>query len=305
MRISLFIDPDDYNTHTARQISVEVAVEDTQSDVCLLTIDNYPGMFHASVASLDANFPSGTVLVVREPLILLSETEKWPLVRVDSPSDVLVLGPSDSFLKGVRWATSSTWPQHPLTALGWKELGTTFYREKQFLAAAHAWDQGLDLEPSNADILLNRSMAYLQLKWFGAALADALSGLAVARTDDSVYKAEYRAASAEYGMAKYVPALERFERIASRDTAAVNWVARCKARLIEAEGKFNWEVMFTAGLKAGCCLDVANFVGPIEVAVMPRHGGRGLRAARNLKAGDLLVRNLVLSVFSKFTCVSL
>jgi tetratricopeptide (TPR) repeat protein len=274
----------------ARQVSVELAVEDTLGTAFILAIDNYPGLFQANVKVLDDQFPCGIVIAIREPWMKLSMSEYWAFVRVDSPSDILILGESDPLGEPIIWATARTWPEGPSTMTEWKERGKDYYNRNSFLPAAQAWTRALELDPTNPDLLLNRSMAYQRLEWHGAAHSDALRALAVNHSEINNNKAEYRAASAEYMMGKYTSALERFVRLARAGENVSNWQSRCKARMVEAKGKYNWKVIYNTGLSQRQHLDVSDFLGPIEVASMPhRGGGRGFRASRDIKAGELLV----------------
>lgn len=192
-------------SYSARQVSVELAAEDTLGVAFFLTIDNYPSLFQANMSAFDDQFPCGTVIAIREPWMKLSTSKHWAFVRVDSPSDILILGDADPLSQTIVWATTPTWPEHPSTMAGWKEQGNNYYRRKSFLPAAQAWTPTLELEPTNLDLLLNRSMAYQRLtsRWFSAAHADALRVLSVTQSNISKQKAEYRAASAEYMMGQY------------------------------------------------------------------------------------------------------
>jgi tetratricopeptide (TPR) repeat protein len=272
---------------------VELAVEDPFGTGIILTIDNYPGLFQANISTLEDQFPCGTVVAVREPWMKLSMSEHWAFVRVDSPSDIMILGNTDPLGQPIIWATAPTWPEDPSTMTGWKERGNNYYKRESFLPAAQAWTRALELQPENVDLLLNRSMAYLRLEWPGAAHADAVRVLSLTESKMIINKAEYRAASAEYLMGKYVTALERFMRLSrfGQNTEDIhNWQARCKSRMIETKGTYNWKKIYDASKKQNQRPDVAEFVGPIEVASMlHRGGGRGLRALRDIKAGDLLV----------------
>ena len=101
-------------------------------------------------------------------------------------------------------------------------------------------------------------------------------------------KAIYRAALAEYGLGCYDDALKRLLRLP--DAGPVHEAqARCRQRLLEKSSRgYNWVEMYLQTQSPIPNLDVAEFVGPIEVVQIPERG-RGIRAKRAIKAGDVLV----------------
>lgn len=267
-------------------------------------------------------FPTGTVLAIREPYIRVSPDRQRANVRVqvDSPSDVVILGRAHPLLarEGHSWRQSESMldNHNPET---FKNVGTSHFRENHFVAAVSSWSQGislsLDPEPSSVDLLLNRCMAYLRLEWYAAAYRDAAKVLelvgAVPESSQSIEKAkgnrdkaEFRAACALYGLSKYNDALARFTLLARRQQERAqlvnleSWIRRCQARMDEAKsGVYDWRAVFRSGLKGNGApgpVDVADFVGPVEVCGMPnRGGGRGMRATEDIRAGALLVCGLV------------
>jgi hypothetical protein len=278
-----------------RRVAVELSVEDPNGDIILLTLYNFPGLFLANAKVLDAHFPIGTVMAIREPWMKIPSTGSYQntIIRVDSPSDVVILEPSNPVLRGVRWQTTPIVYRHAFeSAEQWKGCGNQHFKDGLFVPAALAWSRGLEFDPSLHALRLNRSQAYLKLEWFAAALVDALHVLsAPEKLASTAKKASYRAASAEYGLGRYGDALTRLDLL-DEDVDIKSLKSRCRQRAKEATtGEYAWMDMFRAGQHAVPHLDVAEFVDPaVGVAATPaRGGGRGIQSMRDIKAGELLV----------------
>lgn len=216
-------------------------------------------------------------------------------IKVDSPSDIVILEPSNNILQNIRWKTSPAIYRYALTTTAeWKGKGNKYFQDTLFVPAALAWSRGLELDPSSHALRLNRAQAYIKLEWFPAALADAMHVLS---TSESLplsmsTKASYRAASAEYGLGRYSHALDRLETL-DEDTNIESLKSRCCQRSREAMmGEYLWAEMFRAGQNSVPRLDVAQYTHPAltVVSISARGGGRGIRAARDIATGDLLVR---------------
>lgn len=281
-------------------VAVELSIEDTNGDVLLLAVYNMPGLLQASLKAVDSYFPVGTVLAIREPWMKLAGGGRSgnTMIRVDSPSDVIIIHSSHSMLSGIKWKT-----QLPVSVVAartgdqWKAIGDRYYKastkeENLLVQAAIAWSQGLKEDPSMHVLYLNRAQAYLRLEWFSAALADALHVLSHPNSLPSMLlKARYRAACAEYGLERYAAALSRLEGLPG-EPSSLEYKKRCRARMNEnTTGQYSWIDMFRAGQVDVPALDVANYVAAtIMVASIPnRGGGRGIKAVRDIKAGEFLV----------------
>ena len=95
-----------------------------------------------------------------------------------------------------------------------EELGNQYFKDGLFVPAALAWSRGLELTPSMHSLRLNRSQAYIKLRWFSAALVDAVHVPSTPESStETTKKASYRAASAEYGLGRYRDALVRLETL--------------------------------------------------------------------------------------------
>jgi tetratricopeptide (TPR) repeat protein len=278
-----------------RRVAVELSIEDPNGDAILLTLYNFPGLFLTNSKVLEAHFPIGTVMAIREPWMKIASASSHQnvMIRVDSPSDVVILEPSNPNLQGIKWGTTPMIYRHTFTTVErWKEQGNKHFKDALFVPAALAWSRGLELDPSLHALYLNRSQAYIKLEWFSAALADAAHVLSAPELHMSAAKkAAYRAASAEYGLGRYRDALARLETL-DEDIHIKSLKSRCRQRTQEATtGEYAWIDMLRAGQHAVPHLDVAEFVDPaVGVAPMStRGGGRGIRSMRDIKTGELLV----------------
>jgi hypothetical protein len=198
---------------TVQRVDLQLTVEDPNGDVILVSLHNFPGLFLADLKVLQAYFPIGTVMAIREPWTQISDASSHPsdFIKVDSTSDIVLLEPAHPTLHAVQWKTSPAVYCHTLaTALQWKDLGTKFFKDSLFILAALAWSRGIDNDPSMHALRLNRSQVYIQLEWFSAALVDATHVLSEVKSLSQIeQKASYRAACAEYGLQRYSDALAR------------------------------------------------------------------------------------------------
>ena len=273
-------------------------VEDPEGDVQLLCLYNIPSMLNAGLAEVDAIFPVGTILAIREPYLKNSLQSNNSHVRVDSPSDVVFLYPGDRIIEHIPWKFGRHIPGapvFPLTVSGWKEFGNEHFKASRWLAAAIAYTRGLTIDPAAALLWANRAAAYLKLQYYGAALCDAVKVLEFLDIPSGVRrKALFRAGQAQYSLGKFEAATVYFEgccdfNINGSDAEA--WICRAKARLSEERfGQYDWLRLFLDSQGPVAAMDVADFVGPIEVISLPsRGGGRGVVATRDIKVGELLV----------------
>ena len=276
-----------------RTFSVDLAVEDPSGEAVMVALYNYPTLTECDFCNLKEFFPVGCLFAIREPRMKLGSHGTGKMIRVDSSSDVILLKPDHPLLRGVTWKTH---PQVPLlirtSAEEHKQRGTDYFRRGLYLLAACAWSGGLEIDSSMTALRLNRCQAYLSLGWFLAALEDATHVLSSTELDPSLRsKASYRAARAEYGLGHYAEARTRFESIRVDLASQTSWISKCDQRIQEARtGKYDWMQMLKAGQVGVPSLDVADYTGPVVIsAAMDRGGGRGVRAAKAIKPGTLLV----------------
>jgi hypothetical protein len=126
------------------------------------------------------------------------------------------------------------------------------------------------------------------MKCFDNALADALA----ARTGgDSDWKANLMAARAAYELSKWQEACKYIEAAIEMNSSAPNLKKeheRCIARLKEqADGIYDFPALAESVGSKNINMDQADFLRNTEVRDSPHHG-RGLFAARDIKAGEII-----------------
>ncbi|KAG9025957.1 hypothetical protein FRB95_009543 [Tulasnella sp. JGI-2019a] len=286
-------------TVPVRMVSVMFGVEDLVGNARQVSLYNYPGTVGATGPAIDAIFPVGSVLAIREPTLRMMAQGNEAHIRVDCPSDIVRIDDDHNLLKGVKWQTGerlASAPTLPKTEEGWRDMGNRYFKSGWFVQAVFAYSRGLRRYPNSTLLYLNRSLACLRLNYHGAALADALrvaEDTKVSQT--SKVKAVFRAGQAKYGMGLWDDAQALFKQTSELDKSEVNscqkWIEKCRDRVAETrDGAYNWTRLFDLAGLPGHRLDVADFMGPVEVVQIPsRGGGRGVVATRDIKCGELLV----------------
>lgn len=272
-----------------------VLVEDTEGDAVGVSIYNFPTALGRSSSYLDPLLPTGAVLAIREPTYKNSTGGSMPFIRVDTPTDVIFLGPGNGIARNVNWIGPRLLaaPSLPTTPDPWKTLGNSLFKKDAWFAAALAYTHGISTASGDTVTLyLNRAECFLRLNWFSSALSDAQFVLDAHEVDPNMrHKALHRAAKAQYGRGHYEKAISLFESCLTSkadDEGVARWINRSSDRLKEArEGAYNW-IEFLTESQTNFHPDVADYQGP--VAVRPIQGrGRGIVATKDIAIGDLLV----------------
>ncbi|PCH40833.1 hypothetical protein WOLCODRAFT_137031 [Wolfiporia cocos MD-104 SS10] len=289
-----------------RLTAVQTIIEDIEGAVCDLSIYNFPTMFDATTKDIDNIFPKGLILAIREPTFKPAAQGPDPLIRIDSPSDIIFVEPNSDLLRGITWKSPLPIPK-PLatnsTIESYRAEGNRYFKDSQWLPAAFAYSRGLEIYPDAAVLLLNRAEAYLRLQFFSAALADARRAVAASNIELSLRdKALFREARAEYGLGYFEAAKEKFLRwheTHPQDKDVEGWINRSQRRLEEMQfARYDWIGMFKESQRE-LRLDVADYIGPIQVTQLDgRGGGRGVVATKDISVGELLL------VSKAFVCVS-
>ncbi|GBE79899.1 hypothetical protein BKA93DRAFT_776723 [Sparassis latifolia] len=286
---------------SVRASAVQLAVEDPDGTAYGLSIYNFPTMFDCPPNCADVLFPIGVIFAIREPTFKPAAQGRYPILRVDSPTDIVFMDPQDAILDGVSWRFDIRLPgspELPTTVDGWKERGNVLFKDSQWLPAAIAYTHGLQLDPAAPVLYSNRSEAYLRLRFYSGALADARSVARVPGVSDALLeKALVREAKAEYARENFEVALAKFEEwqfAHSGDNAAAaeiaTWITRTRRRHEESRtGTYDWAKFFVSSFKQPH-LDIADYQGSIEVRAMAnRGGGRGIVATKDIAVGEVLL----------------
>ena len=271
-------------------------VEDTNGWAQPVSVYNFPGTYDASGPELDTIFPPGTVIAIREPYCKMGLVADHSHIRIDSPSDLVILEPGDPLLSNLRWATGNR--QLPVlgrSAAEWKVVADRHFKAGEYFAATVAYSYALRRSSTLHTLRLNRSLAHLRLGNFAAALHDAQIALESPKiTQDERVKALYRSAQAEYGQGHYENAKVLHQKclaISPELKDAQSGILNSERRIQEqSTGTYDWARIFVESKSESWNSDISEFVGPVEIAAMEhRGGGRGVRATRDVKPGELLV----------------
>ena len=280
---SVLLSADECSSHPpfqARIIGTDFAVIDLHGNAAHVSVYNFPSTLDASVGEIDAIFPVGAILAIREPTYKLSGTTSLPMIRVDSPSDIIFTSKRAGKLSS-----------QPKSAEEWKDDGTRTFKEQKWFQAAIAFSEGLKVDPANHALILNRIEAYLRMGWFNRALEEARRALTFEDlSPDLRLKAVGRAARACYGLEKYDRAISFTEQYPN-DQALVKIRRKCMKRKAESErGEYDWAELYRLTQRKTIRLDVASYQGPVEIKQSPiLEGQRAVHATRDVKAGELLV----------------
>ncbi|KAH9927216.1 uncharacterized protein B0H18DRAFT_1003473 [Fomitopsis serialis] len=263
--------------------AMQTVVEDEEGQTFDFSFYNYPTTFDASPQDIDILFPKGTVLLVREPVIMPSQQSDKPLVRVESPTDIVPLAPYRQMLPGTRFET-------------------TTYTSLSLVPCCSGLLSGLKINPGSLVLRLNRAEAYMRLDFFSGALYDARSVLVASELPPALRnKALLRAARAEYGRRNYAIARQLFQQhrgSSTNNAEDASWIRRCEDRLRESStGKYDWAKLFEESQR-NSRLDAADYTGPVEVKDVPGHG-RGIVATKDIAAGELLMVSKAISMVAE------
>lgn len=275
---------------------VALAVEDPHGNTTQVNVYHYLFTLDASMDETDVIFPLGAALAIREPNYRHPMEGGIPVIRIDSPSDLVFLDRQSEFVNDVSWPTATVVdaPQYPTAALGWKDRGNEYYKRKQWFCAAIAFSQGLKLEPRHHLLLLNRAAAYLELGCFNSAAADAEAVVSMdIREDAHRRKAVYRAVKANYRAERYRE-VRQFAGLYPHDLEIQHFTTLSGKRLSErAHARYDWPAMYDGSRTPGSRPDVTYYSLGVEIRLPEGETTCGCQAGlftrHDVKAGDLLV----------------
>ena len=137
---------------------------------------------------------------------------------------------------------------------------------------------------------MNRSLAHLKLGSFDKALEDAEGYTVEARKSE---KGLYRTARSMYELGRFKESQTVLTTLLAQypgSEAAIRELRRINKRIQEQDhGQFDFLAMQEAAAeRSPPCLDVATYVGPVEICETETRG-RGLFTTKDVAAGDLLL----------------
>ncbi|KAB5549606.1 hypothetical protein GE09DRAFT_1241242 [Coniochaeta sp. 2T2.1] len=256
-------------------------VEDEVGNADKLAIYNH------SDSSILSGVPEGCVVAVKEPYYKYNGSGDDYMICVDHSSDVVLLRFGDEIIpEALRLG--------PLLkgAEEWRGAGDRAFLERDLPTAVFCYTEALEASDDasfRSGILSKRAGTNLILGRYDAAKADALTSRTGAPSE---WKAYFTAGRAAYGLCDYRTSRGYLEAALEQNPPASSTVkkeyTRCLARLDEeANGSYDFTALFASLSPTNVHLDVGSFLSSTRVADSPLHG-RGLFAARDIKAGDLI-----------------
>ncbi|PRP86768.1 hypothetical protein PROFUN_02917 [Planoprotostelium fungivorum] len=293
-------------------VGMTAAVLDPQGDAIMLSIYNYPilpaSLGRPKLSDIDEVFPLNTIMMIKEPFCRYGMMGQTATVRVDSPTDIILLQCDDDSIRQIQWRETSGKMWHPekfkYSAEEYKNRGN-----KSYLGAVRWYSLGITLYGSTLDTLLlflNRSQVFLKLERYNSALRDidtVMTLLDYPHVKDesltSLTKCLYRKACSLYGLRRWREAMETYgelEKLSQEDSR--KGVRQCEARLRETTGQYDIMHMYAKTKEnPDVRLDVADYVGPVTVENLSHKGeGRGVITTRDVTAGELLLASRAVCV---------
>lgn len=271
--------------------SIQNAVQDVLGAVDRLSVYNLP-----SASPLDRVLPKGAIVAVKEPYFKAT-ADGGVMVRVDHPSDIVLLEPHDSLVPP-QWRTA---PKAAKTVSQLKEEGNTAFKRGHWQDAGQFYTEALAKVDNNTDLCRtlhrNRAQVHLHLGQHQFAWEDAIA--AVAAGDDIPHQAKmldvkafFRAARAQYQLGNFDLAKEYLDKALGLDPTDETVKAdleRTKQRISEQKkGNYNFAAMAQSATASHKKLDHATYTNNTEVASAGKRG-RGLFATKNIKHGDVVM----------------
>lgn len=275
--------------------AAQVATKDANGDAVTVALYNC----WDRAQDLKFYLPENSELVIKEPYCKMGSGDGQVTIRVDHPSDVIIIRNLRTIAKGLK----KEFTEENLKDAGFlKEWGNDMFQKGNYLLAVYLYTKGLtsmgaEAAPELADtLLLNRAQAYLKLgNYFEPAIKDAA---AVVARDDGNTKAHWRLAMGYYQSrqfdlcrkhARKALAAAEAAKTPKRDIEVL--LERVNRRLKEqATGAYDFAAMRKMVIDDGLRdLDFADFLSSsVEMRVVDGMG-TGVFAKKDIKCGELVL----------------
>ncbi|KUI64225.1 N-lysine methyltransferase SMYD2-A [Cytospora mali] len=296
--------------------SILNAIEDGKGDVDRVDLRTFPLTEPANTI-----LPKDAVLAIKEPYYKSGTVDGCGLVRVDHPSDLILLKPGHGLIPSSWMSDTHTNPN--LTAIQLKEKGNMAFARGQWKDAAECYSAALSLNGTATNPLdfikdgtnppatetspttqvddlsrtlhRNRAQARLNLGQYELAADDALMALIPGDNLPKEIvslnaKAYFRAGRAFYELGEFNMA-HKYLAIACDLIADDKNILfkRTKMRLLEqTHGKFDFAAMGRSATTGSSRLDHASFLSHTRIASAGDRG-RGLFATKDLEPSDIIL----------------
>ncbi|KAJ3184798.1 hypothetical protein HDU85_001477 [Gaertneriomyces sp. JEL0708] len=285
-------------TRPTLTVGLQMAVIAPSGAVLQLAMYNYPilpvALGRPTLMDIDAAFPLNSIIAIKEPFLKMAASGDTPMIRIDSPTDLKFVSPSDPLVKGIAWARD--YPRQAIWVVRapekktldyWKNAGNTYANEslsdlayqdfvkKQFFLAMKAYTDGIYEHTTDPRDAVN-----------------SLEDAGCVRNDPLLYqKALLRKAKALYCLRRWKDAREAYKQLSDCFADSVEGregLSMTAKRMQELTGDFDMVSLYKYGLSPRTPCDVADYVGPVAIsAIKPK--GRGLVTTRDVVPGELLL----------------
>eukprot|EP01084_Bolivina_argentea_P169109 293177_1 len=264
-------------------INISTILEDKNNNAISIAIYNYQ-----QILQNDSMLPENTKLIIKEPYIKIFQNQN-PAIRIDNPFTNIIL--FHDTLKPIIINTNKE-SINTLSIHALKEIGNKYFKSKQYKAAVKCYsvaltknDQDNKYQDLICKLLNNRALCYIQLKNFQKAAKDANKALSM---NDSWLKAKYTLCNALIGNKRYKEALNYLKGANLNKHKAFKTLTKTiNRKILETSKEFVYDKPKTMQLWE----PEIDFVSDsIEVVWINKKKGRGFVAVKDIKKGQLLVR---------------
>lgn len=270
-------------------------VKDTSNEIERIALYNFTSSdsFHH-----DASYalPVSTTLAVKEPYYKLAQ-DGYPLIRVDSPSDVVFLTNNDPVVIQAGWSNGSDELKKltdsvnhlNLDSNSLKKVGNMYYKSKRYFEAIEAYKLAIAEDPLDHILYSNLSAAYLALEKFDEALENARKAISL---DRNHLKSLFRMVKALVGLQRVEAGLDLLhetEKDWNGNKEMDDLLKRIHRIQRAKKGHFDLSELWTEAQRMTLPkLQLEDYIGPIKIGKIDDRKGYGLIAVTEIQAGTLL-----------------
>ncbi|KAF2072513.1 hypothetical protein CYY_006180 [Polysphondylium violaceum] len=273
--------------------SVQILLEDQNcgdTEVLMVSISNIylPGSDFC--AELDAIYPVGAVVAIKEPYLRHYLSGEY-FISIDDPQDLeLIIDPIHPHLTHPEWIQwlHDYMPKDIDGEDGWRVRGNRAYTTGDYDLALKYYNGGLTSDPQHSTLALNKLAALVALKRYHECIPIGINLLTTLQENEKLCtrlgKSYYQVGLYENSMDIYQYLLE----FMPHNTEATEAIEKCKERMVERDqGVYNFKKLRDQE-KINNEQDCSEYIGPLEIKRIPGKG-RGLVVTKDIPAGTLLI----------------
>ncbi|KAI6657546.1 TPR domain-containing protein [Oopsacas minuta] len=251
--------------------SLHSVIEDEYGGACKLCVYNL-------TSEQVKGFCKGVKMAILNPYYKEAK-DGMCMIRVDNPMEVILMQPDT--------------PDSPfILPSEHRDRGNELFKENKLSEAVEEYSQAIMGDRRDPFFYSNRSLCYIKLNQFEAALSDAITA---SNIDPTNSKFNYRAAMAWSGIGNYQRAIEILRELIMREKEnALKQTFQDRLRvenlhLAQQNGEIDLKKLDSMVL-AGLSVQMADFIGPITLKKSSVTGcaDRGLFATRDIRSGEVI-----------------